>query len=175
MRNGSRPAPDSTAPSTGFTPISGPAPRVLILGSLPSRRSLVEGRYYAHPRNAFWPIMGRLFDAGPDLPYAMRAARLKARGIAVWDVLQASCRPGSLDASIDIHSAVCNDFNGFFAAHPELRLIAFNGRKASELFRRLFGPNGIGAEEVTLPSTSPAHAAMTFDEKLRRWSVIGRR
>jgi TDG/mug DNA glycosylase family protein len=61
---------------------------------------LKAGQYYAHSRNAFWPIMGELFGAGPSLPYLERVARLQSAGVALWDSLQACVRPGSLDASI---------------------------------------------------------------------------
>lgn len=158
----------------GFPPLEGRAPRVLVLGSLPSVRSLEAGQYYAHPRNAFWPIVDALFGIDAGLPYAERVAALKARGIAVWDVLGAATRPGSLDAAIDTASAEINDFPAFLARHPRLSLIAFNGRKAAELFRRRVEPE-IAAPlppRVTLPSTSPAHAALDFDGKLERWQVV---
>ncbi len=164
------------AASSGFPPIADPGIRVLILGSLPSRRSIAAGQYYGHPRNAFWRIMGDLVGAGPDRPYPQRAARLLAAGIGVWDVLQSSIRPGSMDADIDFQSAKPNDFRHFLEEHPGLGRICFNGRKAAELFRRMDcmpGPatfNGI--EFITLPSTSPAFAAMALEEKIARWSVV---
>ncbi|MEX1249596.1 MAG: DNA-deoxyinosine glycosylase [Hyphomonas sp.] len=83
-----------------FAPVSAPDARVLILGSMPGTASLQAGQYYAHPRNAFWPIMGALCGARPDLPYTDRAVKLKGEGVAVWDVLQACKREASLDASI---------------------------------------------------------------------------
>ncbi|MFQ6006363.1 MAG: DNA-deoxyinosine glycosylase, partial [Woeseia sp.] len=88
--------------SRGFRPIAAPDATVLILGSLPSRKSIEASEYYAHPQNAFWRIMGELFGACPVLPYAARAAVLKANGIALWDVLAQSVRQGSLDSNIDL-------------------------------------------------------------------------
>lgn len=163
----------------GLPPISGPRIHTLILGSLPSRKSLELGEYYGHPRNAFWPIMGRLFDAGRELPYEERKTRLVAAGIGVWDVLQSSVRPGSLDASIDVDSATANDFETFFAAHESITRIAFNGRAAAKLFAAKVTRNDAriasGCEQLPLPSTSPASAAMRFEEKLARWSIVGER
>lgn len=160
----------------GFPPIVAGDPKVLILGSLPSTQSIAKGEYYGNPRNAFWPIMGQLFDAGPELNYAERSRRLAAAGIAVWDVLRASVRPGSLDASIDLDSAVANDFERFFADHPSIFLVAFNGKMAATLFRRLAAPalakHADSVDYLDLPSTSPAHAAMSFEEKLACWSGI---
>lgn len=160
----------------GFPPIVAREPKVLILGSLPSTQSIAKGEYYGNPQNVFWPIMGELFDAGPELDYAERSRRLAAAGIAVWDVLRASVRPGSLDASIDRDSAVANDFAGFFAEHASIILVAFNGRMAATLFRRLAAPtlakHAASVDYLDLPSTSPAHAAMSFEEKLARWSGI---
>ncbi len=160
----------------GFPPIADAQARVLILGSLPGQASLRRQQYYAQPQNAFWKIMGRLFDAGPELPYDARARRLIAQGIALWDVCAAAQRPGSLDASIVHASVVPNAFAAFLASHPRIRLICFNGAKAAELYRRLVLPalpataQAIDCE--TLPSTSPAHASMSFEDKLARWSVV---
>ena len=104
--------------ATGFPPIAAVGVDTLVLGSLPSVRSLQLGQYYAHPRNAFWPIMGKLIGAGLDQPYDERVRRLIAAGIAVWDVLERSHRPGSLDADIDMASASVNDFAVFFSRAP---------------------------------------------------------
>lgn len=154
-----------------FAPVAAPDARVLILGSMPGIASLEAGEYYAHPRNAFWPIMGALFGAGPDLPYAERMARLMANSVAVWDVLQACEREGSLDSNI--RSEVPNDFAAFFASHPEIRRIGLNGGKAAASFRKyaaLFLPSG--AEVHVLPSTSPAHAARSFEVKCDLWRAM---
>jgi len=163
-------------PASGFPPVAGRGARVLVLGSLPSRQSLALRQYYGNPQNAFWRIMGDLFGAGPDLPYAERSARLVHSGVALWDVLQSSIRPGSLDAAIQLESARANDFAAFFADNPEIATVFFNGRKAAELYARLVAAEGSGNIEalrcMTLPSTSPAHAALPYEEKLRRWSVI---
>ena len=118
--------------------------------------------------------MGVLFDAGPQLPYAERLDRLVAHRIAVWDVLAAGRRPGSLDSSIDAATAVVNDFRSFLAGYGGIRLICFNGTKAAELYRRkvlpTLAPAAAALERQVLPSTSPAHAALRFEAKLARWS-----
>lgn len=160
----------------GFPPIAGTHARVLILGSLPGQVSLQRQQYYALPQNAFWKIMGRLFNAGPELSYAERGKRLVQNGIALWDVCAAAQRPGSLDAAIVHASVVPNDLGAFIETHPEVGLICFNGGKAADLYRRLVLP-GLPAtaraiRTETLPSTSPAHAAMTFEEKLTRWAAV---
>lgn len=151
-----------------FAPIATPQARVLILGSMPGAASLAADQYYAHPHNAFWRIMGELVGAGPDKPYEERTRILKARGIALWDVLHSCVRPGSLDA--DIREEVPNDFASFFAAHPHIRHIGLNGGKAAASFRRHAArhcPPGVVV--ATLPSTSPAHAARSFAEKCALW------
>lgn len=150
---------------------------MLILGSLPGQVSLRERQYYAQPRNDFWKIMGALAGASPDLAYPERLGALKAQRIALWDVCASAQRPGSLDASIRHASVVTNDFAEFYRSHREIRLTCFNGTKAADLYRRFVMPGlpepmrGIRCE--TLPSTSPAHAAMRFEEKLARWSIVG--
>lgn len=160
----------------GFPPISDAHARILILGSLPGQVSLQQQQYYAQPQNAFWKIMGRLFDAGPEWPYVERTQRLVANRIALWDVCASAQRPGSLDAAIVHSSVVPNDLAAFMATHPGIALIGFNGGKAADLYRRLVLP-GLPAtlrtiRHATLPSTSPAHAAMPFEEKLTRWAAV---
>lgn len=114
-----------------FAPIENPAATVLILGSMPGKASLAAGEYYAHPRNAFWAIMGELIGARPDLPYQDRLKILRSSGIALWDVLGSCVRKSSLDSHIEIDSAVPNDFKSFFLRHPNITRVFFIGTKAS--------------------------------------------
>lgn len=163
-------------PSFGFEPVSHPSIHTLVLGSLPSRRSIETGQYYGHPRNAFWPLMGALLGFEAGVPYPERRNALLDAGIGLWDVLHSSKRPGSLDADIDVSSARANDFECFLEGHTSLMRICFNGRKAADLFHRLQClPDGETRERISLlalPSTSPAHAAMSFEEKLDRWAIV---
>ncbi len=165
-------------PSQSFPHICHPAATVLILGSLPGKRSLEAQQYYAQPRNAFWRIMGEFFDAGPELAYDERTQRLTDHSIALWDVVASAERPGSLDSAIVGSSVTVNDFRGLFETHRKIELVCFNGAKAAELYERRVLPalNGEFAHirYERLPSTSPAHAAMRYQEKLERWSIVKR-
>ena len=164
----------ATKPAEGFPAIAGSDARILILGSLPGQRSIAEQQYYAHPQNVFWRIMGELF--GINGGYVARCEQLVKNRIALWDVLQSSLRPGSMDASIRLDSARANNFETFLSAHSEIRLIAFNGRKAEALFGK-FAAGRIAFESIhraSLPSTSPAFAAMSYPDKLKAWrGVLG--
>lgn len=155
-----------------FPPIADRDARVLIVGSMPGAASLRAGQYYAHPHNAFWPIVGALFGARPDLPYAQRCAVLRRSGIAVWDVLQSCVRNGSLDAAIEPRSMVPNDFAAFLAAHPRLGAVFCNGGTAWTCWQRHVAPR-LGREPplpvVRLPSTSAAHASARPAAKLAAW------
>ena len=159
--------------ASSFAPVAGPDARILILGTLPGAASLAAGQYYAHPRNAFWAIMGELVGVAVTLPYRDRIERLIERRIALWDVCASARRNGSLDSAIRSGSVLPNDIAGFLSSHEDVRLICFNGVRASELFRRLVLPSlGSSARTVnklTLPSTSPAYAGMPFDRKLDVW------
>lgn len=148
--------------------------RVLILGSMPGEASLNATEYYAHPRNAFWPIMGELVGARPELPYGERLERLKAAGIALWDVIASCERPGSLDARIAPASVQANDFGGFFSVYRSIKRVYFNGSAAEAAFRRHVLPRlgGMALQYARLPSTSPAHAARSFADKLAAWSAV---
>lgn len=141
---------------------------------MPGKASLAAQEYYAYRQNAFWRIMGDLLGAGPELPYAQRLARLQAAGVALWDVMAACERPGSLDADIVGASIRANDFPGFLASHPGIRQVFFNGGTAEASFRRLVLPALAGHDLALtrLPSTSPAHAARSYAEKLAAWSAI---
>jgi len=158
----------------GFPPIADANARVLILGSLPGQRSIDAGEYYAHPRNAFWPVIEQLFGIPAAAAYAERVSGLKQCGVAVWDVLHASQRRGSLDSAIDTVAAEANGIAAFLAAHRRVRLVCFNGQKAAQLYQRLVVPElrEPQAETAILPSTSPAHAAMPFAQKLDNWRIV---
>ncbi len=118
--------------------------------------------------------MGDLFGAAPELPYPERLTVLQSKGIAVWDVLAACERDGSLDADIVGDSVRVNDFSAFFAVHRDIREVFFNGAAAERLFRRqvLSSLPGRALRLVRLPSTSPAHASLSYAAKLAAWSPI---
>ena len=145
--------------------------RLLILGSLPGEASLKAQRYYAHPQNQFWRLLGEAI--GEDLvalEYDERLARLAARDIALWDVVGEAQRLGSLDGAI--RGASPNQLADYAASHPRLSTIAFNGKTSARIGRlALGGLNGI--EMVDLPSSSPAYT-LSFAEKAKRWKVLGR-
>ncbi|MFZ1425716.1 MAG: DNA-deoxyinosine glycosylase [Geminicoccaceae bacterium] len=155
-----------------FPPIVGPDARVLILGSMPGAASLHAGQYYAHKHNSFWRIMGELFGAGLELPYPDRLQLLTRAGVALWDVLESCARIGSLDSAITDERP--NDFAGFFAEHRGIAHVFFNGAKAEQAFTRrvlsTLAPNRLTLRR--LPSTSPAHAGMSFQRKLDAWRVV---
>jgi len=159
----------------GFPPLSQPDARILILGSMPSRESLAQQRYYAHPRNGFWPILSDLFDL-TGTSYAQNVQQLKQNGIAVWDVLKACFRTGSLDSDIDSSTIITNDFNHFFPQHPHIRRVFFNGAKAESIYLKhvLPGLEGLPAtlKLQRLPSTSPAHASLSLEEKKAAWRIL---
>lgn len=157
-----------------FPPVCNAEARVLVLGSMPGEASLAAARYYAHPRNAFWAVMGALFGAGPDLPYGERLDRLTASRVALWDVIGACERAGSLDSAIAPDSIESNDFAALFAACPHIGHVFFNGTAAEAAFNRhVRGRIALPAMRFTrLPSTSPAHAARCFEAKLAAWQAV---
>ncbi|MGB9175251.1 MAG: DNA-deoxyinosine glycosylase, partial [Methanoregula sp.] len=124
--------------------------------------------YYGNPKNRFWAVMEELFAIPAALSYPERTLRLTQERIALWDVVRGCRREGSADSRI--RNPVPNDIAGFVRAHPSVRLVALNGSTASRLYHRFTVVHGIPS--VTLPSTSPAHAALSFAEKVRQWNVV---
>lgn len=135
---------------------------------------MCAAQYYAHPRNLFWPILGELVGAHPDLPYWARLEKLKSAGIALWDVLQSCEREGSLDSSITPLSIVPNNFADFFEGHPNIQRIFFNGAMAETAFRRhvLTTLPPMDCSYHRLPSTSPANAAFSSARRLEAWRLV---
>ncbi len=169
--------PAEPALVASFAPQVGAGCRVLVLGTVPSLRSLQMRQSFAHPHNLFWPFMGTLFDAGAEHAYAERIARLQAAGIGIWDVLKQCERPGSLDSAIRVGSEVANDIPALLDAYPTIVAIALNGAKAQQVFTRRIAPlidtRRLGALEIlALPSTSPANASIPRAVKLERWGAV---
>jgi TDG/mug DNA glycosylase family protein len=159
-----------------FEPIAGAEAKVLILGSMPGDLSLKLAQYYAHPRNSFWMIMGSLFGASPALPYKKRSQVLLSKSVALWDVLKACKRKGSLDANIDNSSIIVNDFASFYAEHPKIKFVFFNGTKAESVYKKYVFSTIVSRfptiQYMRLPSTSPANASLSKEEKLAKWQVV---
>lgn len=158
----------------GFPPIVSNDARILILGSLPGQRSLAEQRYYAHPQNAFWTFVFQIIEQPLPDDYDVRVKRLSQARIALWDVIASGNREGSLDSNI-VHSTVApNAIPELVKQLPDLKLVAFNGKAAEAVFRRssrsFAWENDLAhISYLTLPSTSPANAQMSKEDKLRAW------
>jgi hypoxanthine-DNA glycosylase len=143
--------------------------RVLVLGSLPGEASLAAQRYYAHPQNGFWRLMGTVIGQPlATMPYEERLTTLLAYGVGLWDVIQEASREGSLDASIRDHAG--NDLKALVATLPTLRAVAFNGGTSAKIGRKLLG-EASGLKFVPLPSSSPAYT-LAFNAKAEAWGVL---
>lgn len=150
-----------------FDPVWRSDARVLILGSMPSVESLKQGFYYAHPRNAFWPMMAEIL--GCEAPRSIDAKKqmLISHRIALWDSARSCEREGSLDSAIRAPRA--NDFESLYRSCPEIRHLLFNGAAALALYERLVArQEKDGRVFHRLPSTSPAYT-MKYEEKRRIW------
>ena len=155
-----------------FYPVVDARTRLLILGSLPGDASLEAGQYYAHPRNAFWRLVGEAIgrDDLAALPYPERLKALKGARIGLWDVIAGAERRGSLDA--DIRNAETADLKRLAESLPDLKAVAFNGATAARIGRKSL--SGIeGLRLIDLPSSSPAHAARSYADKAAAWAVLG--
>lgn len=155
----------------GFPPVVDGNTRLLILGSLPGEASLAAGQYYGNPRNAFWRLLeGVLEEALVPLPYDQRLAALLRHGVGLWDVVAEAERRGSLDAAI--LNPAANDLLTLVRSLPALRAVAFNGGTAAKLGQRLLAPVADRLILIALPSSSPAHAAVNFEQKAQVWAGL---
>jgi hypoxanthine-DNA glycosylase len=160
--------PSTPSLLAGLAPVIDDHTRILVLGSFPGAASLAAQQYYAHPRNALWPILSALTgEPLADLAYAERLPRLLAHGVGLWDVLGACERRGSLDSAI--RKPAANDFARLRELCPLLETVGFNGQ-ASGKFAPQFA--AAGYRTVVLPSTSPAHAFLSFEQKLAHWRLL---
>jgi hypoxanthine-DNA glycosylase len=150
-----------------FPPIAATDSRVLILGTIPGKASLSKEEYYAHPRNAFWPLMFNIFEQGFSNNYHDKRRLILERGIALWDVLKGCERDSSLDSDIGMEEP--NDFEAFFKLYPKIETICFNGQPAFKFFNKYIADCKL--DKVILPSTSPAHA-ISIEKKMERWAII---
>lgn len=153
-----------------FEPVIGTDPKILILGSMPGVASLEAAQYYAHPRNQFWPIMGELLHISWPQEYDRKIAELKQQPIILWDSLGACKRQGSLDSAIV--DAQPNDVPGLLNENPGIKLIAFNGRASEQYFLRFFKKLDLKIQQLPLPSTSPANARYSYQQKLTAWQKL---
>ncbi|GGH63912.1 DNA-deoxyinosine glycosylase [Filimonas zeae] len=161
--------PNLIVSKTSFAPVSNTDTVILILGSMPGDKSLELGQYYGHARNRFWKVISTI--TGNDVPvtYPDKIELLFRLNVGVWDVVHKANRQGSLDSAIKNEEP--NDLDGFIARHENLKVIGFNGGKAEALFNKYFGRKE-GVKYVSLPSTSPANAAIDFDSICKKWQRI---
>ena len=155
-----------TGPSLrGFAPVINSKVERLILGSFPSEASLAASQYYAHPRNQFWRLLSDLLgEPLTELPYRRRLQRVLAHRLGIWDVLHACDREGSGDASIRNQKA--NRFARLHRLAPRLTTVAFNGQAAGRYASEFAAA---GFQTMVLPSSSPAHAGRSYQQKLAVW------
>jgi hypoxanthine-DNA glycosylase len=154
---------------TSFAPIAGTNVEILILGSMPSEKSLMEQEYYAHPQNRFWRVLATVTNVPLPTRYSDKIQLLKEKNFAVWDVVHRAKRVGSLDSAIEQESP--NDIEWFVENHRTIKTIGFNGKKSEALFDKYFDRKN-HIRYISLPSTSPANAGISFEALCERWKLL---
>ena len=153
-----------------FDPIVDRKSRILILGTMPGPQALRKREYYGFRFNHFWKIIAGLFGGAGEWSYAEKVRLLKQNHIALWDVLESCERVGAADSKM--REMRPNDIPGLVARHPNIEAIFLNGGTAEKLFLKFFREVEEKLSITRLPSTSPAHASMPFEAKLKAWSAI---
>lgn len=163
-----------------FAPLTGNHLHTLILGTMPGQRSLQSRQYYAHPRNALWPILCAIvrdeepsYNVHTKLSYEQRCRFVTQAGFGLWDVLASCERQGSLDSNIVKSTEIPNEIGDLAKRHPELRTVVCNGRTAEALFKRHIRPTlsdkFAELNIVCVPSSSPAMASLDLKAKYQFW------
>ena len=155
--------------SFSFPPITTKQANILILGTMPGTKSLELNQYYGHRQNNFWKFMFTILNEEFSYEYEIRKALLQKNNIAVWDVLQFCERIGSLDSAIK--NEIANDFETFLKEHTQIHTILFNGKAAAAFFKKYVHLNKT-YQLITLPSSSPANAGISYENKLNEWKII---
>lgn len=158
-----------------FEPVIGVDPRILILGSMPGVVSLQATQYYGNPRNAFWSILAELFGIKIDCEYEQRIEQVSRLPLILWDTIKTCHREGSLDSNIQKHQLEANDIPALLNQYPDVVLVVFNGATSEKYFRQLVKPElseGSNLAFIKMPSTSPANAGSSFEQKLAAWSKL---
>lgn len=168
MRN-----PASEAPSAlrhikhPFPPLIDGGCQTLILGSVPSVKSVERDFYYMHPQNRFWKVMENLLNEplyGAD--NRVKTEILLRNNIALYDSVEECDIAGSSDSKI---------FNVIPADIPRLlqmskiRRILCNGQ--ASYFNLIKYYPIYSAITRKLLSTSPANAAYSLDRLIEEWRL----
>ena len=160
---------DRVVRKSSFPPVVAPDTRVLVLGSLPGERSLAAGRYYAHPRNSFWHLIGQAIGIELEpLDYELRLAALLRNKVGLWDTVASARRTGSLDTAI--REAEPNPLADLADSLPDLRAVGFNGKASARVGMPLLAGRGFAL--VPLPSSSPANASVPLAAKEKLWAGL---
>ena len=155
--------------SESFPPVIYSNTKILILGSLPGKKSLDLKQYYGHDRNRIWKILSYLTNNDIPIAYQQKVELLHKNKIGLWDVAHSARREGSLDSNIKDESP--NDIEKLLDNYSSIRVIGFNGKKSEKMFYKYFTEK-LGIKYVPLPSTSPANMAINFEEMCSRWSEL---
>lgn len=147
-----------------FEPVINKKSQILILGSIPGGESIRLKQYYASKNNRFWKIIYAIYNLEQEQSYEQKIRFISEKGIALWDVIKACERTGSLDS--DIKNPTLNDFTGLFNKYPNIQLILFNGEKLYNWFKKNLKTN---IKQKKLPSTSSSNSHYTHEYKLKEW------
>jgi len=155
--------------SKSFEPIISNDTEILLLGSLPGKKSIELNQYYGHPRNRMWNILSKIINSEISTDYASKKLFLKKHKIGLWDVAHSAERKGSLDSNIK--KEIPNDIQSLLIDYPSIKVIGFNGKKSETMFYKFFKPKP-HIKYVSLPSSSPANMAISFKDICIKWSEL---
>ena len=155
--------------SKSFEPVIFNDTEILVLGSLPGKKSIELNQYYGHPRNRMWNILSKIINSEISTDYASKKLFLKKYKIGLWDVAHSAERKGSLDSNIK--REIPNDIQSLLIDFPSIKVIGFNGKKSEIMFNKFFKPIS-SLKYVPLPSSSPANMAISFEDICGRWSEL---
>lgn len=153
-----------------------PTTKYLMLGSFTAKRNDDSYHwFYATKRNKFWPILENVYNINLD----KKEEKLKLftkLGIAMADIIrQCERNKGNNSDNNLVHIVYNTEMVDKIVRENKIKRIFFSSRLVEKEFKRLF--NDLIEEFpqiklIYLPSPSPRYAAMSFEEKVKRYKEV---
>lgn len=148
-----------------FDPLCDRNSEILILGSMPSKKSREISFYYGHPQNRFWKVLEGIFNEQISAEIEEKKRFCLSHKIALFDVIESCEIIGSSDASI--RNVSVNNIEKIIQ-NSNIKKIILNGQTAMKLYKKYIKITA-KVPSICLSSTSPANAKKSLNNLISEW------